>query len=82
MALHAPDHVFEIAGALSSPDGGSSHEEDEDAGFELAQIMGAEDLIKALNPGFDSGPARPSRVARAIDQIVRATLQKIEQEDD
>ncbi len=71
------DTAAVIAGAI----GGSSHgDDDEEVGLSASQLMGAEDLIKALNSGFDSGPARPSRVAHAIEVIVKSTIRKIEAE--
>ena len=71
------DEAFEIAEALKPNKG-----EDDEQGLNASQLIAAEDLIKAINPPYDSGPARPSKVAHAVENLVRASIRKIEAEDD
>lgn len=72
------DNVLAIASKL----GPSSGSDDEEEGLNASQLMAAEQLIRGLNPPYDSGPARPSRVAHALEAAIRATMRKIEAEDD
>ncbi len=72
------DAAASIAGALGAP--GSDHDEDESE-FTGSQLVAAERIIHAIKPPFDDGDAKPSRVARAIEDFIRATMRKIEAED-